>query len=227
MADRRARALGLVAILAVGGAAVAAIAAGLTWWSADYQDPLSGPLTISVSGAAAVPELIPLALVGLAGFGAALATHGLLRRIVGVVIAVCGAVLVIRSALLFGNQPAALVGGLTRPADPVGTSQLHPLGPALALLAGVLLAAAGVLVALGTGARQRLGARYDAPQRRAATSPPAVGGAAVADTTADPADWWKALDAGGDPTDQPDGDPTVSDDTLGGGYHDPNASRPV
>ena len=79
----RGRQLGLVAILAVAGAGLAAIAAALTWWSADYVDPLSGALTITASGAACVPELIPLALVALAGFGAALATRGVPRRIVG------------------------------------------------------------------------------------------------------------------------------------------------
>jgi hypothetical protein len=55
----------------------------------------------------------------------------------------------------------------------------------------------------------------------------------------DPADWWKALDAGADPTvptadgtsgpnvgPRTDGSPHVSDDTSEGGYHDPNASRP-
>lgn len=223
MADRRGRALGLVAVLAVGGAALAAIAASLTWWSADYLDSLSGSLTIAVSGATALPELIPLALVALAGFGAALATNGVLRRLVGVVIAVCGAVIVLRSAMLFGAAPAALVDDLTRPADPVGDGQLHPLGPLLGVVGGLLLAAAGVLVALGIGARQRLGARYDAPGRSAAAAPVAT----AAEKPTDQADWWKALDAGADPTDQPDGAPTVSEDTSGGGYHDPNASRSI
>jgi uncharacterized membrane protein (TIGR02234 family) len=223
VAERRGRELGLVAVLALAGAGLVALAAALTWWSADYVDALTGPLTIAVSGATAVPELVPLALVGLAGFGAALATRGVLRRTVGAVITLCGLVIAIRSVLLFSVPPAALVGDLTRPADPVGSPVLHPLGPVLGLLGGLSLAAAGVLVVLGVGARQRLGSRYDSPSRGAAatTVVGAPGAAAVVET----ADWWKVLDAGVDPTDQPTGSSTVSDDTPGGGYHDPNASR--
>jgi len=169
----------------VAGAGIAAIAAALTWWSADYLDPLTGALTISVSGGSALPELVPLALVALAGFGAALATHGTVRRLVGVVVVLCGAVITIRSVVSFGDQPAALVSSLSRPAEAVGAPQLHAAGPALGVLGGLLLAAAGALIAAGWGARQRLGARYDAP-----TGP----------ATQTSTDWWKALDAGADPT---------------------------
>jgi uncharacterized membrane protein (TIGR02234 family) len=221
--SNRGRQLGLVAILAVAGAGLAAIAAALTWWSAEYVDPLSGALTITASGAACVPELIPLALVSLAGFGAALATRGVPRRIVGVVIALCGAAVAVRSAMFFGGTPAALVSQLTRPADPVGAAQSHPFGPGLGLLAGLLLAAAGVLVLLGFGARQAMGSRYE---RRARTQP------AVADQGApDQGDWWKSLDAGDDPTAASTSDgsgetpPAVSEHTSGDGYHDPNAGR--
>ena len=56
---------------------MAGAAAGMQWWSAEYLDALTGPITVTLSGAACVPELIPLALVGLAGLGAALATSGL------------------------------------------------------------------------------------------------------------------------------------------------------
>jgi uncharacterized membrane protein (TIGR02234 family) len=185
--------LGLVAVLAVVGAGIAAIAAALTWWSADYQDPLTGPLTISVTGGSAVPELVPLALVALAGFGAALATHGTVRRLVGVVLLLCGAAITIRAALSIGDQPTALVSSLSRPADAVGDPELHAIGPALGVLGGRLLAAAGILIIAGWGARQRLGAKYDAPAGAA------TGRAGRAANT-DGNDWWKALDAGADPT---------------------------
>ena len=154
-------------MLAVAGAAIAAIAAAVTWWSADYQDSLTGPLTISVTGGSAVPELVPLALVALAGFGAALATHGTVRRLVGVVLLLCGAAIAVRSALSFGDQPAALVTSLSRPATAVGSPQLHAIGPALGVLGGLLLVAAGGLITAGRGARQRLGPKYDAPTGQA------------------------------------------------------------
>ncbi len=159
--SRRGRQLGVVAILAVAGAALAAVSAAVTWWSADYLDPLTGAVTIEATGGATVPELIPLALVGLAGFGAALATHGVVRRIVGVVISLCGLAIAIRSGMSFATEPGALVEQLTRPADRVGGATVHPLGPVLAVVGGLLLAAAGVLVVLGLGARQRMSSRYD------------------------------------------------------------------
>ena len=251
--SRRGRQLGVVAILAVAGAAIAAVSAAVTWWSADYLDPLTGAVTIEATGAATVPELIPLALVGLAGFGAALATHGVVRRIVGVVISLCGLAIAIRSGMSFTTEPGALVEQLTRPADRVGGATVHPLGPVLAVVGGLLLAAAGVLVVLGLGARQRMSSRYD---RTAAPSTAATG--TRSEDSSDPSDWWKALDAGADPTivdssaqnvtapdstehgvrgaDTRPGDstsdipaeypPTVSEHTSGDGYHDPNASRP-
>ncbi len=240
---RAGRQLAALAVLALAGAGLAAVAAGLTWWSADYTDPLTGELTVTATGAGCVPELVPLALVGLAGFGAALATRGFARRVVGVVIGLCGVAIAVLSGLQFSNAPAGLVTQLTRPAVPVGAAQLHPIGPVLAVLSGVLLAAAGTLVVLGLGARRRLGSRYDAPTRAGARRTDAAaapgGGTAVPDAgEVDPADWWKALDAGADPTvpkadgtsgpvDGPrtDGSPHVSDDTSEGGYHNPNASR--
>ena len=203
-------------MLAVAGAALAAVGAALTWWSADYLDPLTGPLVVTLSGADSVPELIPLALVGLAGLGAALATHGIPRRLVGVVLLVCGGVITVRSVLSVGSPPAALAGSLSRPADPVGAAQVHPVGPALAVLGGLLLASAGVLVVLGRGARARMGGRYDAPTR-AATA------AVAADPTGDPENWWKVLDAGADPTADPTARSAV-DPTAGSAVEAPAGS---
>ena len=233
----RGRRLGLVAILAVAGAGLAAIAATVTWWSADFLDSLTGAVTITASGADCVPELLPLALVALAGFGAALATRGVPRRIVGAVILLCGAAAAVRSALAFGSIPAALVTELVRPADPVGNPQLHPIGPLLGLLAGLLLTAAGLLVLLGWGARQALGSRYE---RRAKS------GQVAGDQSTDQGDWWKALDAGDDPTVADTGrsaegqavatstadgpgetPPAVSEHTSGDRYDDPKTSRPT
>lgn len=193
---RRGRGLGVVVLLAIVGAALAAVAAGLQWWSAEYLDALTGPITVTLSGAACVPELIPLALVGLAGLGAALATSGLPRRLVGIVLLAAGAIIAVRSALSFGDPPAGVAGSLTRPAELVGAAQLSPVGPVLAAVGGLLLAVAGILVIAGVGARP-LGSKYERTRRsggRRAEARPGGG-------AGDPADWWKALDAGADPTD--------------------------
>lgn len=202
--------LGVLAGLVLLGAAACAGAAAMTWWSAGYVDPLTGPLTLSASGADCLPELVPVALVALAGFGATLATQGWVRRLVGVVLLAGGVLVAVRSVIAMNAEPAALTAGLVRPATPAGAAQLHPAGPLMALAGGVLLTLAGLLVTVGPGGRRRLGARYDAPS----AAPSAGGGDTAAD---DPGDWWKDLDAGTDPTDR-----TVSEGPGQGGYHDPN-----
>ncbi len=226
---RNGRQLGAIAVLAVAGAGLTALAANLTWWSAEYLDPLPGALDVTASGAGCVPELVPLALVGLAGLGAALAARGGLRRAVGAVLVLSGAVLTVRSVMALVAVRAVLTDGLIRPAEPVGSAQVHPIGPAMAVAGGLLLVTAGTLILLGRGARRRMGARYDGPARRTTSRSPDPAAAPASEQ----ADWWKALDAGDDPTDPLEddsgnsaqgGSPTVSEDTSKGGYHDPNAS---
>lgn len=216
-AGRGPRPLVLLAALVVLGAAACAGAAAMTWWTADYLDPLTGPLTVSASGTDCLPELVPVALVALAGFGATLATQGRLRRLVGVVLLAGGLLVAVRAGLSMTGPPTAITGGPVRPADPVGPAQLHPLGPVLAMVGGVLLVVAGALVIAGLGGRRRLGARYDAPIAAGAGTATEAAGTASQAPSDDPGDWWKALDAGADPTDR-----TVSDGPAPGGYHDPS-----
>ena len=201
------RPVAVVAALVLVGAAACAGAAALTWWTAEYVDPLTGPLTLTATGADCLPELVPVALVALAGFGACLATQGWVRRLVGVILLAGGLLVAIRAAIAMGGAPVTLTSGLVRPADPAGPAELHVVGPILALVGGVLLAVAGGLVAAGRGGRRRLGSRYEAP---AAASTRGSGPASD-----DPSDWWKALDAGTDPT-----DPAAANRPPQGGYHD-------
>jgi uncharacterized membrane protein (TIGR02234 family) len=216
--DRRGLVLLLVVVLA--GAAACAWAAALTWWTADYVDGLTGPLTVSVSGADCVPELVPLALVALAAFGAALATQGWPRRLIGLVLLAGGLLVAVRAATAMADVPILLTGALVRPADPAGPAEVHLLGPLLALAGGVLVAAGGAMITAGLAGRRRLGARYDAP---AASVPPAMSpgpdppaaDGRIEPASTDPSGWWKALDAGTDPT-----DPAAAKGPPPGGYHD-------
>ena len=139
-----------VAALAVLGAALAAVAATMTWTTDERPEALTGP--VQLSGGDLVPELVPVALVALAGVGATFATSGWARRVVGLSVAAAGALLAARSAAAWAT------------ADPAAT--VRPLGPALALLGGLAILAAGGLIAAGRGGR-RLGSRYE---------PPAAGG---------------------------------------------------
>ncbi len=212
---------------AVLGAALAAAAASLTWTTDDRAGALTGPA--QQSGADVVPELVPVALVALAGVGATFATRGWARRMVGVLVAAGGLLLAVRSAAAWVAAAGAV----------------RPLGPLLAVLSGLLVLAAGALIAAGVGAR-RLGARYDAPTAGMPTADARRAGADPADV-----DLWRALDAGADPTldpaDEPSPDPTAdptpdpgagrgaepaidpvhaaSDSTPAGGYDD-RVARP-
>lgn len=203
----------VLALLVVLGAGAAAGAAAMTWWTQVFADPLSGSITTRATGSQTDTLLVPVALVALAGFGAALATTGAVRRAVGAVLALGGAGAAVLAVRALFSAPAGLRSDLTRPADATGSAQVHVLGPLLGTLAGLLVGFAGVLVLAGFGARRgrkSLGSRYDAPVARRVKPVSDTAGAATpapGPTSADPAtdpnaavQWWKALDAGQDPT---------------------------
>ena len=219
MADRPARRRsGVLALLVVLGAVALAVGARWVWWSQTHVDSLSGPITITARGSQADPLLIPVALLALAGFGAALATTGVLRRLVGLVLLVGGGWAAVRAVISLWQPPASLHTDLTRPAISSAPPQLHLAGPLVALLGGVFVALVGALVVSGLGARSALGARFDAPAGRGVGRAPVP---IALDAAGDPeaaAGWWKALDAGQDPTaSAPDHiDPGVSGDITRG-----------
>ncbi|MDQ2797137.1 MAG: Trp biosynthesis-associated membrane protein [Actinomycetota bacterium] len=191
----------VLALLVILGAAALAGASALTWWTQTHLDALSGALTTTAKGSQTDALLIPVALIGLAGFGAALATTGGLRRAVGVLLLVGGGLAAGLSVSGLLSAPASLHTDLLRPVESSGPAQLQVTGPVLGVIGGVLIAVAGLLVGLGYGARRGLGARYDAPRRKQRAPQPAV--PADLDPAADAdaaAGWWKALDAGQDPT---------------------------
>lgn len=197
---RRPGALAISVVAAVLGVAAVAGASALTWWTAAWSDPLVGAVITTARGTDTVPELLPVALVGLAGWAAAAAVRGPWRRVVGVVLALAGAWLAVRAVLGALDPPGVLTSVLVRPADPVGDPVRQWAGPGLAVLGGLLLVAAGLVLAL----------RRPSPARPVggppATAPTAGTGAArrrdAGDTTDD---WWKDLDAGRDPTLRPPG----------------------
>lgn len=191
-ARRRAPGIAAAAGLSVLGAAAVAGGSVLTWWTAGWADPLSGPVTTSVTGADVVPELLPLALVALAGWAAAAAGRGLWRRVVGAVLALAGAWLAVRSVLGGLSAPDALARALVRPATAVGDPSRSLVGPALTVLGGLLLLGAGLLLAV----------RAASPSRRRVDAAAAGGPARRRDAGDTTDDWWKDLDAGADPTDR-------------------------
>ncbi len=145
----------MLALLVVFGAVALAVGAHLIWWSQIHLDSLSGPVTSSARGSQTEPLLIPVALLALAGFGAALATTGVLRRLVGVVLLVGGGWAAVRAVIDLWQSPASLHTDLSRPAVSSAPPQLHLVGPLVALFGGLLVVLTGALVIRGFGGESR------------------------------------------------------------------------
>ena len=149
---------------------------------------------LQVSGRTVDGAVTALALVALAGVVAVIATNGLPRRVVGGLVALAGLAAVWRVVVALPAVGAARAVSLVHDAHPqvAGTPHVttHPVWGVLSVAAAVLVAGAGVVIAV-YGARWRgLSARYE---RRA---PDPEQARARAD-----ASLWTALDSGQDPTD--------------------------
>ncbi|MEO9137896.1 MAG: Trp biosynthesis-associated membrane protein [Jatrophihabitans sp.] len=188
----------------VAGSGGSLLASLPTWQtlSVPRAHPLSD-VVVDVSGREVDSALTALGLVALAGVVAVLATRGPWRRGVGVVIVLAGIGLVVRAVLALGAVDAArarsLIEGRRRTVDVAESVLPHvdvsAVWPVLSILCGIVVAAAGALVAVRGGQWQAMSARYESS-----------GG--VVDVTPDPvmdearaaASMWSALDRGEDPT---------------------------
>lgn len=181
------------------GAAATAGAAFAPWWRRNYDDPLTGRIQLTLAGGELWAAFVPLALVTVAGFGAAMISRGIFRRIVGVVIGAAGTAIVAGALSALLTVPTdAFATALTRPATPLGDPAATAAGPVLALVgaAGTLLAA--VLIVTGRRQERRRSAAYEAPSVRREQA--VRGAAADLAAAAESGDLWRALDSGVDPT---------------------------
>jgi uncharacterized membrane protein (TIGR02234 family) len=161
--------------------------------------PRPAPLhddVLALSGRTVDAAPTALALVALAGVVAVLATRGLARRVVGGVLLLAGAALVWRAIASAGavstRRARTLVvehHATVDAAAVVPHVQTHAVWPALTAVCGVLVLAAGALVARRGHRWQVMSARYEA--RPAADADPGKAATAL----------WTALDRGEDPTD--------------------------
>ncbi|WP_190822430.1 Trp biosynthesis-associated membrane protein [Saccharopolyspora pogona] len=194
---RPARSKGLlwsVVLLALVAAGLMWGASALTWVGQRYRTPFGTEVTGGFTGEDLRPELVPMALAALAAVAAVLATGGLFRRVVGVLIAVAGGLLAWRAAQLYTSgwfatgKPADVPPGST----PIGELSSQPYGPLLMAAGALLLFVAGLLVAFRAGRMPAMGAKYSAP------------GAAKPRSHDPERQMWNDLDAGRDPTDEQD-----------------------
>jgi hypothetical protein len=151
----------------------------LTWSWSRQPTPLRGVQVVRVDGAGVSSALVPLAVLALAAVAAVLAIGGWGRRLVGLLVGVAGV-----TAVWAGLAGVSAVFGV----HPIGYPQSQVLfGHGLAVLAGLLLVAASVLVVRNAARLPRMGGGYQTPSAAKRRRDP--------DT-----ELWQALSEGHDPT---------------------------
>jgi uncharacterized membrane protein (TIGR02234 family) len=189
------RELGAAAAGAALAGALALSAGGQPWAevTVERQAPLP-PVTAVVSGSDAAPLVPAAGLVLLAAAVALFALRGVGRTVAGLLVAAAGGTLV-------WSGLRALAGGLDAgdlaSAGGAASVDVSPAWPVVAILAGLLGIAAGVLVVLRGRSWPAMGRRYERPGTEPATAPPSR--PLTDEERAQGA--WKALDRGEDPTD--------------------------
>ena len=174
-------------LLCLLGSALVLLAVSRSWVTHRIAAPAPLPSkAFTVAGTHLAPGARALALVGLAGVAAVLATRRLGRIAVGVLLTAAGAGIVAVVARALADPDAAI-----RRAGPFVDVTYAPgqhLGrwPYVALLGAVLVAAGGVLVVVRGRSWASMSAKYDAPAQKPHGE----------------ASLWDALDRGEDPTDE-------------------------
>ncbi|MTD53623.1 Trp biosynthesis-associated membrane protein [Amycolatopsis pithecellobii] len=168
----------VVAALVLGAAALWG-SSRLVWSAQERDAGVRGMILATQTGVDHSGALVPLAILAVAGVAGAVATGGWPRRVLGVVLAVAGlwACWIAVDGVSFGGFP---------PGTPVW--QLF-LGRGLALVAGILVLAGGLMSTKHARTMPRLGARYSAPTVKKSARDP--------DT-----ELWEALSEGEDPSDR-------------------------
>jgi uncharacterized membrane protein (TIGR02234 family) len=223
------REFGLVLLAGAVGAGLVVLASRQAWAHAVFTPPRPLPAQdIAVTGQQLVPLASALALAALACLAAVIATRSVLRRAVGVLLAVLGAATAAAvlaslraSAILAAARASALsgpLGGSTTSGSPSGGAvhEIVVAGPGQVIMAGAPWRAAAIagaiaIVLVGVATAWRgprwpvMSARFERPGGDAgAGSPPVIGGSrAVAPP--DQQSMWESLSR--------DVDPTVDDST--------------
>lgn len=172
----------------LGAAAVLWVSSRLTWW---YSASTGIAAPVTSDGAQHTPALLPLAVLAVAGVAGVLATSGWARRVVGALLALAG--------LAAGWTGIDGVSEVLGP-RPRGFPLAEVLaGRLLAVLAGIAMIIAGVVLVRVGHRMPGLGSRYRAP----AAARTARGRAPNGDEPDDK--WlWQALSDGQDPTTRDD-----------------------
>jgi uncharacterized membrane protein (TIGR02234 family) len=211
----------LVLLAGAVGAGLVVLAARQAWAHAVFTPPRPLPAQdIAVTGQQLVPLASALALAALACLAAVIATRSVLRRAVGVLLAVLGAaaaaaalVSLRASAVLAAARASALsgpLGGSTTSGSPSGGAvhEIVVAGPGRAIMAGapwrVAAIAGAVAIVLAGAATAWRGPRWPVMSARFERS------ASARSRGTDSASMWESLSHDVDPTIH-DADPAIDD----------------
>lgn len=214
---------GLALLLDLAGAALALLVATRTWQTA--RTPRPRPLAddlLHITGRTVDAAPTALALVALAGVVAVLASRGIARRAIGVVLAAAGAALVWRSldaARALGAERVrelliAKHSGVGIDAGTVPHVSVHTGWAVASAACGALVLLAGALIALRGHTWAGMSAKYAAPG--AAPGRPADPADAERERDRAAAAMWSALERGEDPTTTPPERPGQADGLQAG-----------
>jgi uncharacterized membrane protein (TIGR02234 family) len=214
-----ARGLTVTVLVGAAGAGLAFLATRQGWAHVRTSPPRPLPASdVTVTGAQLVPYADALVLAALGTLAAVLASRGLVRRIVGAVLAALGAVLATAvftvtaagaiSAANAGVGPAAAsAGSVTNGGSAAAVPNVAGAAPhvtfsaggwqALILVGAVAMVGAGVLVVWRADRLAVMSGRYDSPAGIARRD---VAEQTAAGRGADSASIWEALSRGDDPT---------------------------
>ncbi|WP_350276863.1 Trp biosynthesis-associated membrane protein [Kribbella sp. HUAS MG21] len=170
----------LVDVLALAALALLGLSAYLTWVSAD---PGNGRPVVELSGYTITKAPVTLALAGVVAVVVTKLAGTFLRRVLGGLVVLLGVAAIVVSLSVRPDGPEL---SRLRPelSDVLADQVTQAGGPApwFALAGGIALAGAGLLTVLTAHRWRRATQRYER------------------DPGATPADQWKAIDAGEDPT---------------------------
>lgn len=180
------RPLWIVALALLLAAAALWGSSGLTWIDVPFGTKVDGHLTDDLSGSELVSWQVPIALFSLAAVAATLATRGVLRRVLGVLVALVGVWVLV---LTFDGAAYDVAWSGTAPGYEGSAAKPERTiwGPVTSAAGGVLLVLGGALLAVRGQRMARMGARYSAPGGKTKASDPDM-------------ELWDALSDGDDPT---------------------------
>lgn len=190
------------ALVCGAGAGLVLLAAGREWAVVRYgtaRGPALGE--VALTGGELAAHLTPAVLAALAAVVAVLAARGLWRRLIGAVVALCGAAaaLGVVAGLREGAVLAAAAQRSVLSAAGDATYRVAAAWPAVALAGGVVLVAGGVAAVLRAGRWPGMSDRYERGGTGPRRAPGAGSGARPAGRDRE-RELWDALDRGADPT---------------------------